>query len=838
MRRFLSFFVIPLLLQCLLVSCSGDAPGDPGPVGPIPVTSITVTPPQFSIVVGASQQLTAQTRDASGNLLTGRVISWTSSNDAIARVDGNGVVTGMAPGSAQIGATSEGRSTSVNATVTTLIASIGIAPSPAGVPAGQTVQLTATARDASGAAIAGKLFTWSSLNGGIATVSSAGLVSGVAVGSTTVTASAEGVSGNVSVNVTTPSSVVVTQVTPATLIENQAATISGAGFNANPSANTVTIDGVVAAVTQASVTSLTVTVPNFDCRPKRTANVIVTNGGANSNTVAHPVSPASFVSLAIGQQAVLSGTTARCLQFDASNATERYVVGVQSVSETVATLTPVTVSAGVPSNSVPSEPLAIAALRPASPATTTPLDSDDARRWRQHMESTVASYERQRALLEPLAASARMRPGFASVPTVPGTLQEGQQISVRFPSFSGNSCTQFSNLPVNVRKITANAVFLEDAGNSAPLNQSVYDQAGVNFATIYGIDVDHFGSPSDVDANQRIAIIVTKEVNRITNAPLGFVSFADLFTVAQCPSSNEGEVFYMRGPDPTGQFGSVYTVASLTGDFTHLLAHEFAHIIQGSRRRAVGGPFMVSWLAEGLATGAQEVAGYQMIGLLPGQNYGRTTVYPTLGGDSRNFFSFMGDYIAYFGFDFNGNKVGATPEECSWVGSTVANGNPGPCSFAIRLLYGLPWSLIKYTIDRNLGGAANQKQYLRAFSDYAAGGGGFAELQAVLGRPIGSMLSDWAATLYIDNRYPAASAFQLVNWNLRDIAGAYQSANADLIPRVRGFATFTDAFNVRAGSSAYYEISGAGRPATAIRFRDGGGSPLPDFVTVWAVRVQ
>ncbi|MEX2281419.1 MAG: Ig-like domain-containing protein [Gemmatimonadota bacterium] len=76
MLRFRSFFAIPILL---LGACSGDGAKDPGPVGPTPVASITVAPPQFSVAVGASQVLTAQTRDASGNLLTGRSVSWTSS---------------------------------------------------------------------------------------------------------------------------------------------------------------------------------------------------------------------------------------------------------------------------------------------------------------------------------------------------------------------------------------------------------------------------------------------------------------------------------------------------------------------------------------------------------------------------------------------------------------------------------------------------------------------------------------------------------------------------------------------------------------------------------------
>ena len=128
------------------------------------------------------------------------------------------------------------------------------------------------------------------------------------------------------------------------------------------------------------------------------------------------------------------------------------------------------------------------------------------------------------------------------------------------------------------------------------------------------------------------------------------------------------------------------------------------------------------------------------------------------------------------------------------------------------------------------------KQYLRAFSDYR-GASGFPELQGVLGRAPSQMLAEWAAMLYIDDRYPI-NAFQLANWNLRDIAAAWQTPAADLVARQRGFADFTDNFNVRAGSTAYYEISGATRPATAIRFRSQSGASLPPFIQIWMVRVQ
>jgi uncharacterized protein YjdB len=67
---------------------------------------------------------------------------------------------------------------------------------------GETVQLTATARNASGATVAGVSFTWSSSDGHCATVSNAGLVTASENGTVTITASVASVSGSASITVT------------------------------------------------------------------------------------------------------------------------------------------------------------------------------------------------------------------------------------------------------------------------------------------------------------------------------------------------------------------------------------------------------------------------------------------------------------------------------------------------------------------------------------------------------------------------------------------------------------------------------------------------------------
>lgn len=66
---------------------------------------------------------------------------------------------------------------------------------------GRTVQFSAQARDAGGAAIAGKTVTWSSSNPGVASVSAGGLVTAVANGTTSVTATVDGISAQLTVTV-------------------------------------------------------------------------------------------------------------------------------------------------------------------------------------------------------------------------------------------------------------------------------------------------------------------------------------------------------------------------------------------------------------------------------------------------------------------------------------------------------------------------------------------------------------------------------------------------------------------------------------------------------------
>jgi uncharacterized protein YjdB len=169
------------------------------------VASVNVTPATASITVGQTTTLTAQTLDANGNALTGRAVAWASSNPGIATVSESGVVTGVTPGDATITATSEGKSGTATVTVTPIpVASVTVDPTTVSLTTGGTQQITATPRDAQGNALADRAVTWESQNPAVATVSPTGLITAVAPGTTTVTATSEGKVGTVTVTVTAP----------------------------------------------------------------------------------------------------------------------------------------------------------------------------------------------------------------------------------------------------------------------------------------------------------------------------------------------------------------------------------------------------------------------------------------------------------------------------------------------------------------------------------------------------------------------------------------------------------------------------------------------------------
>ena len=165
-----------------------------------PVASLSITPSGAALRVGGTVTLRAQLLDNENSVLTGRLITWTSTNPAVARVDAEGVVLGVAPGAATIVATSEGRSAQAAVSVSLPpIQSVTISPALDSLAVGTDRQFAVTLRDAEGATLTGRSVTWASNNVGIAVVSATGLVTAISPGTVILSASSEGRVGSATV---------------------------------------------------------------------------------------------------------------------------------------------------------------------------------------------------------------------------------------------------------------------------------------------------------------------------------------------------------------------------------------------------------------------------------------------------------------------------------------------------------------------------------------------------------------------------------------------------------------------------------------------------------------
>ena len=85
-----------------------------------------------------------------------------------------------------------------------LVISVVIAPPADTLAVGAQLQLVAAAHNSSGATVAGRMFTWSSSNDAIASVSNAGLVTARAPGSVVIAANTNNVVGTANILVTGP----------------------------------------------------------------------------------------------------------------------------------------------------------------------------------------------------------------------------------------------------------------------------------------------------------------------------------------------------------------------------------------------------------------------------------------------------------------------------------------------------------------------------------------------------------------------------------------------------------------------------------------------------------
>ncbi|MGB9801360.1 MAG: Ig-like domain-containing protein, partial [Arcobacter sp.] len=175
----------------------------------VTLAGLEVGPAVVNLEEGASQRLKVTARYSSGVAVDVTAIAaYESDNTLVARVSGDGLVTGVSAGTANITVTYGGQTAVAPVTVAApvpVVESISVMPSAVNLAAGKTQQLTVTAHLSNGTVqdVTGQA-SYSVDNSGIAGVSASGLVAGKAQGTATITVSYQGKTATVPVTVATP----------------------------------------------------------------------------------------------------------------------------------------------------------------------------------------------------------------------------------------------------------------------------------------------------------------------------------------------------------------------------------------------------------------------------------------------------------------------------------------------------------------------------------------------------------------------------------------------------------------------------------------------------------
>jgi uncharacterized protein YjdB len=269
------------------------------------LASIAVSPATVAIATGATQQFSATATYSDGstaNVTTSA--TWVSSKPAVASISAAGLATALTTGSTTVTATVSGVSATAAVTVPqppppVTVTSIAVTPPTASIAAGATQQFAATATYSDGTT--GNVTTtatWTSSKPTVATMAS-GLATAVAAGSTTLTATLNGVSGTATLTVTpTLSSIAVTPnpaavsvgatqqfTATATYTDNSTKIVSGTATwkSAKTAIATVNATGVATGVAAGSTTVTA------------TLNGIISNAATlNVTAVAITPNPATF----------------------------------------------------------------------------------------------------------------------------------------------------------------------------------------------------------------------------------------------------------------------------------------------------------------------------------------------------------------------------------------------------------------------------------------------------------------------------------------------------------------------------------------------------------------
>jgi len=182
-------------------------------------TSLTVTPtvaaalrssiPSQNLTVTQTTQATAKAFDSLAVKILGAPITWSTSDALVATVSQTGLITAVGSGTAVVTAASGSLTSGSTVTVTgsppPAVTSVTVSINPTAISVGQNLQASAVAKDAQGNTVSGVSYTWSVSSTAIIGVTNSGVVTGVGAGSAQLLATTAGITGSLTMSVSTPS---------------------------------------------------------------------------------------------------------------------------------------------------------------------------------------------------------------------------------------------------------------------------------------------------------------------------------------------------------------------------------------------------------------------------------------------------------------------------------------------------------------------------------------------------------------------------------------------------------------------------------------------------------
>ncbi|HYS70327.1 MAG TPA: Ig-like domain-containing protein [Gemmatimonadaceae bacterium] len=684
--------------------------------------------------------------------------------------------------------------------------------------------LTIKVTDAQGRSLAGINVAWVAKSGTLSASSSitdaGGTTSvewtlGTAAGSQTATATVTGLKP-----VTFTAIAVAGQPTQIILSRDTVQLLGvGDSFRLNARAADQYGNTVIQATTVESADTTIVTADNFGSgailtahASDKTTSVSATAGSLlKTGTVVvlpPPCGPSSqSFNLAVGQIAVFSGIGASefCVQGTPSGAE---FIAIPYYSDFNGSLLRISIFTENTTIGVTGTRVITPSFQLATPATVGPI-----------RDETFELKLRQRSIdeLTPLIPAARMAE----------QQSEGRfNLSVAVPAvgdilkLNTNSSSACSNAFVRTGRVVAitnHAIIVADTANPANgFTTADFLDFGAAFDTlVFPVDSINFGAPSDVDKNQRAILFFTRAVNELTPPGQnfyvgGFFFSRDLFPttatggVSGCATSNYAEMFYLLVPDPDGVVNqNVRTVDFVKSVTVGTLAHEFQHLINASRHLYVNrsSVFEDTFLDEGLAHEAEELAFFRSSGLTPGQNISYQLIQssPNL---QRAFDNFAAPNFRRFR-EYLINPLGNSP----YINNSFIQTR------------GAIWSFLRYAADRRNAG---ESQMWFQLANPPSGVHGVGNLTRAVTQDLSAWVRDWSIANYADDFVPGVSAVDThPSWNIRSIIEVVNqgmwaldtqqldSANITTVGITDGSAAYLR-FGVRPGTSGGGRITARG----------------------------